>query len=481
MANQGNGSYSSSHSTSRKIRLNRGEMWRKQKASEGDGSGIPVKSSLAEGLGRKVEVDKAPTNATVTPEKAAKSTGDFRVKTLEEIRQEKANRHGGTPAQLQAEGQCQTEEQSTETRPSQAVCTSAFSQALPLRKRRRSEDGKQNADELPTKRRVQGENSMQGVLTPSVAGQEKVEEPVHKVKPLEEIHIKTLDEIKREKALRLQQREESVSAPPAPPAPAPAQRRSIQSPKLTAPAIEAETHVERSTSVPEAVCAAARKRKAAEMCGSAVSATADGTEEPPAKTAAVAVAPAWPEDILVTVREAETPPNSPDLHLGCWAESVAQAEHSSCASPPPEVAATTQQLCSTAAGKTAFAAEDGYDDLMLELSGGDVEGGEDLEMGMDVHELLQELSEVAQGCWAESVAQAEDSSSASPSPQTAAKAQQLCSTGAEKVPFSAEDDYEQLMLELSGGDLQGGVDLEPGKDADELLQELSDMTESITH
>lgn len=32
--------------------------------SEGDGSGIPVKSSLAEGLGRKVEVDKAPTNAT---------------------------------------------------------------------------------------------------------------------------------------------------------------------------------------------------------------------------------------------------------------------------------------------------------------------------------------------------------------------------------------------------------------------------------
>jgi len=32
--------------------------------SEGDGSGIPVKRSLAEALGKKVEVDKAPTNAT---------------------------------------------------------------------------------------------------------------------------------------------------------------------------------------------------------------------------------------------------------------------------------------------------------------------------------------------------------------------------------------------------------------------------------
>jgi len=166
---------------------------------------------------------------SVTPEKAAKATGDIRVKTLEEIRQEKANRRGGTPAQLQAEGQCETKE----TRPSQAVCISAFSQALPLRKRRQSEDGKQNADELPPKRRVQGENNMQSILSPSVTGQVQLEEPVHKAEPLQEIHIKTLDEIRREKALRVPQREESVSAPAAPPAPAPARRRLIRIPKLT--------------------------------------------------------------------------------------------------------------------------------------------------------------------------------------------------------------------------------------------------------
>ena len=117
---------------------------------------------------------------------------------------------------------------------------------------------------------------------------------------------------------------------------------------------------------------------------------------------------------------------------------------------------------------------------MLELSGGDREGVVDLEPGADVDELLQELSDMPLGCWAEPVAQSEDSSSASASPQTAAKTQQPCSTAAGKVPFSAEDDLEKLMLELSGGDLEQAVDSEPEKDVDELLQELSDMIESVT-
>ena len=117
---------------------------------------------------------------------------------------------------------------------------------------------------------------------------------------------------------------------------------------------------------------------------------------------------------------------------------------------------------------------------MLELSGGDREGVVDLEPGADVDELLQELSDTPLGCWAEPVAQSEDSSSASASPQAAAKTQQLCSTAAGKAPFSAEDDLEKLMLELSGGDLEQAVDSEPEKDVDELLQELSDMIESVT-
>lgn len=160
---------------------------------------------------------------------------------------------------------------------------------------------------------------------------------------------------------------------------------------------------------------------------------------------------------------------------------MAQAEDSSSTSAPAEVTPETQQLCSTGAGKAPFAAVDDDEMLLLELSDEDLEEEGDLELGKDVDDLLQESSDVPLGCWPESVAQSEDSSSASASPQTAAKTQQLCSSGAEKVPFSAEDDLEKLLLELSGGDLEGGEDLEPGKDADELLQELSDMIESITN
>lgn len=142
---------------------------------------------------------------------------------------------------------------------------------------------------------------------------------------------------------------------------------------------------------------------------------------------------------------------------------MAQAEDSSSTSAPAEVTPETQQLCSTGAGKAPFAAVDDDEMLLLELSDEDLEEEGDLELGKDVDDLLQESSDVPLGCWPESVAQSEDSSSASASPQTAAKTQQLCSSGAEKVPFSAEDDLEKLLLELSGGDLEGGEDLEPGE------------------
>lgn len=78
------------------------------------------------------------------------------------------------------------------------------------------------------------------------------------------------------------------------------------------------------------------------------------------------------------------------------------------------------------------------------------------------------------------MSQSEGSSSASASPEVTARTQQLCSSAAGKAPFSAEDDLEKLMLELSGGDLEQAVDSEPEKDVDELLQELSDMIESVT-
>lgn len=41
-----------------------------------------------------------------------------------------------------------------------------------------------------------------------------------------------------------------------------------------------------------------------------------------------------------------------------------------------------------------------------------------------------------------------------------------------------EDDFEKLIWEISGGKLEAEIDLDPGKDEDDLLLELSEMIDS---
>lgn len=64
------------------------------------------------------------------------------------------------------------------------------------------------------------------------------------------------------------------------------------------------------------------------------------------------------------------------------------------------------------------------------------------------------------------------------SSHAAAKTRRLSSTGAGKTPASVEDDFEKLIWEISGGKLEAEIDLDPGKDEDDLLLELSEMIDS---
>lgn len=75
-----------------------------------------------------------------------------------------------------------------------------------------------------------------------------------------------------------------------------------------------------------------------------------------------------------------------------------------------------------------------------------------------------------------STSQAETVSSASS--HAAVKIRRLSSTGAGKPPSSVEDDFEKLIWEFSGGKLEAEIDLDPGKDEDDLLLELSEMIDS---
>lgn len=64
------------------------------------------------------------------------------------------------------------------------------------------------------------------------------------------------------------------------------------------------------------------------------------------------------------------------------------------------------------------------------------------------------------------------------SSQMTTKTRRLSSTSTGKPPLSMEDDFEKLIWEISGGKLEAEIDLDPGKDEDDLLLELSEMIDS---
>lgn len=64
------------------------------------------------------------------------------------------------------------------------------------------------------------------------------------------------------------------------------------------------------------------------------------------------------------------------------------------------------------------------------------------------------------------------------SSQVATKPRRLSSASTGKPPLSVEDDFEKLIWEISGGKLEAEIDLDPGKDEDDLLLELSEMIDS---
>lgn len=61
-------------------------------------------------------------------------------------------------------------------------------------------------------------------------------------------------------------------------------------------------------------------------------------------------------------------------------------------------------------------------------------------------------------------------------PRLPAKVRRLSSTASK--PAVLEDDFEELMKEFSDDKLEAEIDLDPGKDEDDLLLELSEMIDS---
>ncbi|XP_065505383.1 zinc finger CCCH domain-containing protein 11A isoform X2 [Caloenas nicobarica] len=535
------------------IQLNLAERLGKRKPSTAVKNVLPLKRDLAERLGKKIEIlenaDKAPKRVQVPKslkerlglpseqtstetEKAAKPTGEIHVKTLEEIRLERANQRRGEPqAKPQTEGRCKTEDPSSGARPSPAVRVKTFSGAPAERKHKRLEEEKQKPEETPAKTKVESEPKKQSVLVLSVPSKVQLTEPAGKAKAAGEVRIKTLEEIKQEKALRMQQSGENVPAPPAQPEPAPKGRRLLRITKLVAPGREEKKVVELNKPSPKAVSAPAEpsdqsatnskvqvksleeimrekrqlKQRQEEKFPKEATAVpspvekaikgktpASGSPEPTMVSGA-AYLPAKRMLVKSPDDGVESPgkdtAGSPGKQAAQLLERKAKTKSKVCLKPTDGKAASpTKQAPKRKAAESHRSAVAAV--KPLSATGGDTKEPAAKKAAVAVVPALPEDSlvptpgrekpktspEAQLGSPAAPAAHSEVSSSSS-SPATV-KTRRLSSTGAGKAPLSVEDDFEKLIWEISGGKLEAEIDLDPGKDEDDLLLELSEMIDS---
>ncbi|NXH22757.1 ZC11A protein, partial [Bucco capensis] len=464
------------------IRLNLSERLGKRKASMAGKSVPMLKRNLTERLGKKMELlenaDKAPKR-----EKATKATEEIHVKTLEEIRLERANRRRGeAPVKTQSEGWCKAEDASSGTRASPAVRIKTFSGALAEKNEKRLEEEKQKPEEFSIKTKVENELKKQSVLSPSVPSKVQLAEAGGKTQAIGEVHIKTLDEIKKEKALRMQQSGEDVPAPPAQPEPAPTGRRLLRIKKLTAPGREEKKVVDLSKPSPKAVSPPAelsdqsptnsqiqvksleeimREKQQLKQCQDEKLQKETAAVPSPAEKATKDKTPASGTKSKVCLKPLDGKANSPSR----------QALRRKAAESHPSAVAAVKPLSTTGGGTEEPSAKRAAVAIVPALP-------ENSLLSIPAREKSETSPKLQLGSQADSVAQAEVSSSTSASPQVPVKTRRLSSTGAGKAPLSVEDDFEKLIWEISGGKLEAEIDLDPGKDEDDLLLELSEMIDS---
>nr|XP_041577178.1 zinc finger CCCH domain-containing protein 11A isoform X2 [Taeniopygia guttata] len=267
------------------IQLNLPDRLGKRKTLMGGKTFLPLRRSVADRLGRKAELqenaEKAPKRGTVQvlkslkerlglpseqssteTDKAAKPIEEIRVKTLEEIRLERASqRRGEPPAKIPAEGR-KTEDPNLGARPSLAARTKSLAGALVEKNHKSLGEEKEKNEEFNSRAKSEAEGRRQNIPAPAVAGRVQLAEP-GRARAAGEVRIKTLEEIKREKALRMQQSGENVPAPAAAPAAAaPAEaalrgRRLLRVTKLLAPGREEKMIVELNKPSPKSGSAAA--------------------------------------------------------------------------------------------------------------------------------------------------------------------------------------------------------------------------------
>ncbi|XP_041326407.1 zinc finger CCCH domain-containing protein 11A isoform X1 [Pyrgilauda ruficollis] len=527
------------------IQLNLPDRLGKRKTVMGGKTFLPLRRNVADRLGRKAELqensEKAPKRGTVQvlkslkerlglpseqssteTDKAAKPIEEIRVKTLEEIRLERANqRRGEPPAKIPGEGR-KTEDPNSGAKPSPAARSKSLTGALVEKNHKRLGEEKEKPEEFSSRAKSEADPRKQNIPAPAGAGRVQLAE-AGRAKGAGEVRIKTLEEIKREKALRLQQSGENLPAAAAPPEAALRGRKLLRVTKLLAPGREEKMIVELNKPSPKNGSAPAensgnsgiqvksleeimwekrqqKQRQEEKLQQGAGAIPAENQEKIQDKNQEKTPGSGSPEAAVGPAqlgrrrggKPAEdgvgTPEKEPGKKGAQLPERRGRAKSKVCLKPLDAKAPPKQPLKRKGPEGDAPAV---VAVKPLSATSGDTQeppakvvppSPEDSPGSNPRRENSQGSPELQPGSQGHSLAHSEgsgsSSSSSSSSLEAPLKLRRLSSAGAAKAALSVEDDFEKLIWEISGGKLEAEIDLDPGKDEDDLLLELSEMIDS---
>ncbi|XP_004685587.1 PREDICTED: zinc finger CCCH domain-containing protein 11A [Condylura cristata] len=540
------------------VRLSLTERLGKRKFSVGGDSDPPLKRSLAQRLGKKVEApetntDKMPKKVQVSKslkerlgvsahpnsEEAAErvtKVGEIHVKTLEEILLERANqKRGELQTKLKTEGPSKVDDSTSGTRSSSTIRIKTFSEVLAEKKHRQQEAERQKSKKDVTciKLKTDGEIKKAAVLPPIVGSKGLPEDPAGRTKSMQEVHIKTLEEIKLEKALRVQQSSEgSSSSQPALEA-TPGARRLLRVTKKAGikeeKKLQEESEVVSQNSVtrtetkeaPDETLAADITKIQVKRCetmrekhiqkqlerGSSqkeksvlipLVGDVDSCNTQMVEKSVLSAVPGVARHLTKRLPaksfqkvEVETSGAADSiLNVKCAAQTL---EKKGKAKPKVNVKPSVVKVVSSPKLPPKRKGADIHPAVIAAvkpLSSGGLQESPAKRAAVAVVPLLSKDESVTVPETEkprDSVVLPPAQSSSAPSPpevsgpsssQIPTKTRRLSSVSTGKPPLSMEDDFEKLIWEISGGKLEAEIDLDPGKDEDDLLLELSEMIDS---
>ncbi|ERE74387.1 zinc finger CCCH domain-containing protein 11A [Cricetulus griseus] len=510
------------------------KMKEKSKKQGGGDSDPPLKRSLAQRLGKKVEAPE--TNIDKTPKKErVNKAGEIHVKTLEEILLERASqKRGELQTKLKTEEPSRADDSPSGTKSSSSVRIKTFSEVLAEKKHRQQEMERQKSkkDTSCPKLTADAEVKKTVILPPAAVSRGQPEEPAGRARSMQEVHIKTLEEIKLEKAMRVQRTSES-SASSRPQAEAgPGAKRLLRIAKR-AGAKEEEKLKEDSDTVSQS---SVPKTEASETSDETVRDTTkipvnrpdtdrekhtekqqetEASQEKPTLTPVQGDGASYytrvvGKPVLTAVSgitrhlakrlplessqkgEVETSGIGDSiLNVKCATQTL---EKRSKAKPKVNVKPSVVKVVSSpkmAPKRKAVEVHPAVIAAVKPLSSSSIpQESPTKKAAVAVVPLISEDKSIAMS----ETEQPKDSfvlpstqSASEPllpegsgpsSSQVTTKARRLSSASTGKPPLSVEDDFEKLIWEISGGKLEAEIDLDPGKDEDDLLLELSEMIDS---